>query len=132
MHCVVWSDAMIRLMIRRVSAAQCLVGGDVWIGWILSVRQVVSNRSAVASSGISSSEFGRLSFCPSVSVGIGGSPLADHDDQNRVDVWPRRVRSFNMERPPGQGGRCTQAEGAALASGALQLGTVRYVERFSG
>ena len=31
---------MIRLMIHRVSAAQCLVGGDVWIGCILSVRQV--------------------------------------------------------------------------------------------
>ena len=30
---------MIRLMIRRVSAAQCLVGGDVGIGCILSVRQ---------------------------------------------------------------------------------------------
>ena len=29
---------MIRLMIRRVSAAQCLVGGDVWIGCISSVR----------------------------------------------------------------------------------------------
>ena len=40
MDCVLRSGAMIWLMIRRVSAAQCLVGGDVWIGWILSVRQV--------------------------------------------------------------------------------------------
>ena len=38
MYCVVRSGVMIRLMIRRVSAAQCLVGGNVWIGCILSVR----------------------------------------------------------------------------------------------
>ena len=52
--------------------------------------KLVSNRSAVASSGISSYELGRLTFSASVSVEIGGSPLADHDDQNRVGVWPKR------------------------------------------